>query len=143
MSILFALRPARVSSARLLELERILTHDRAPRMVTGERRVDPVALHLADVPTERIVHFTQALRSSDAEFTENDDVDVLTMRLLLNDFITAVGHLRAVAEIAGSLVDKAASPVQDSRRFLEREDRWEEKMRLRRPPGTGPASADG
>jgi hypothetical protein len=108
-------------------------------MVTGQRRADPVAVHLADVPAERIVRFTQALRSRRSDSTGNDDVDVLTMRLLLNDFVAAVGHLRAVTDIAGSQIDNAAAPVQDGHRFLEREARREEKIRARQASSSGPA----
>ena len=133
------LRPTRVSPARLLELDRILTRDYPPKAVVIERDPESVPIHLADVPDERIARFTQALRSGHDDFTDNDDVDLLTMRLLLNDFITAVGHLRAVTEIAGSLIDDAGETVRKSQRFLTREEHREEKMRSQQSASGGPA----
>jgi hypothetical protein len=47
------------------------------------------------------------------------------MRLLLNDYITAIAHLRAVARVAASLVDGAAVPVERGNRIL----RLDEKRR--------------
>ena len=129
-SILFRLDSSRLASDRIRELERILSQVNGVG-VTTERRADPVALHLADVPTERIGRYTQALRH-DGDEVENDAVDVLTMRLLLNDYRVAVGHLRAVAEIAASLVDKAAPAVRDTERFFKREQLRAKKARARR-----------
>jgi hypothetical protein len=80
------------------------------------------------MPIERIRRFTHALGAAGGH-VDNDAIDILTMRLLLNDFSGAVGHLRAVANIAASLIDKAARPVKDAQRFMKLENGREEKMR--------------
>jgi hypothetical protein len=115
------------ASERVLELERILAHDRRATPASAESQTDPAALHLTEMPTERIRRFTDALGA--AGDVDNDAIDILTMRLLLNDFTSAVGHLRAVANIAAALVDKAAKPVKDAQRFIKVENGREEKMR--------------
>jgi hypothetical protein len=51
---------------------------------------------------------------------------------LLNDFSGAVGHLRAVANIAASLIDKAAKPVKDAQRLIKVETGREEKWRAQK-----------
>ena len=104
---------------RLLEIERILTET-----VTGVRSnggaEDSVAVHLAQLPAARIRAFTQMLEQRVAEV---DDVDALAMRLLINDYTTAVAHLRAVAQVAASLVDGAAAPVKRGHKFLLRDEK--------------------
>lgn len=80
------------------------------------------------MPTERIRRFTHALGTPGGD-VDNDAIDILTMRLLLNDFSSAVGHLRAVANIAASLIDKAAKPVREAQRVVKVENGREEKMR--------------
>jgi hypothetical protein len=119
----------RSAAERLLELERIIARDRATHTRTGLDGSDPVALHLASVPADRIRYFTESLRSNGSD-PDNDAVDVLTMRLLLNDFTTAVEHLRGVAAIAATMIDHAAKPVRDSQRLVKYEDKREAKMRL-------------
>ena len=109
---------------RLTEIERILaqtTYVVAP----SDGAQDPVAVHLADVPAARIQELTRMLQQRPVEL--NDDIDALAMRLLLNEYITAIGHLRAVARVAASLVDAGAVPVKQSQRFLRLEDRRREK----------------
>ena len=83
------------------------------------------------MPTERIRRFTHALGAAGGD-VDNDAIDILTMRLLLNDFSGAVGHLRAVANIAASLIDKAAKPVKDAQRLIKVETGREEKWRAQK-----------
>jgi hypothetical protein len=135
LSILPALSSPRAATERLLELERILAHDRRTPS-GGEFSADAVAVHLTEMPAERIRRFTHALGTTPGSDVDNDAIDMLTIRLLMNDFANAVGHLRAVATIAASLVDEAATPVRETQRFLKREAWREEKRRARsRQPG--------
>jgi hypothetical protein len=130
MSILLALSSARVFSPRLLELERVLARDRDAASANSATVVDPVAHHLGSVRAERIRRYTAALRSSHSPDTGNDDVDLLTMRLLLDEFVTAVRHLRGVTDMAATTVDAAAKPVHESHKFIKREEKREERKRL-------------
>jgi phytoene/squalene synthetase len=58
----------------------------------------------------------------------NDDIDVLAMRLLLNDYVAAVAHLRAVARVAASLVDGVTAPVKQGHRLLRLDDKRRQKQ---------------
>jgi hypothetical protein len=129
MSILLVLSSPRVYSPRLLELERVLTRDRDASIATGPSLTDSITQHLKSVPAERIRHYTRALQSELGADTNNDDVDLLTMRLLLNDFNVAVGHLRGVADLTATIVDEAAKPIRESQRFMKREDKREDRKR--------------
>lgn len=107
---------------RLLQLDRILSHEGAASF-SGEG--DPVSLHLGAVPSERIRELTSFLaRASDAD---NDELDVVAVRLLLNDYTSAVGHLRAVARSAAHRIDGAADPVRETQLFMKRDRRREER----------------
>jgi hypothetical protein len=121
----------RSASERLLELERIIARDRATQTRTGRDGADPVAVHLTSVPADRIRDLTESLKSNGTD-PDNDAVDILTMRLLLNDFATAVEHLRGIAAIAATMIDNAAKPVRESQRLVKHEDTQEEKRRLQR-----------
>jgi hypothetical protein len=127
----------RAASERLLELEQILALDRRASS-NRESSADPVAVHLTELPAERIRRFTHVLETTRGSEVENDALDMLTIRLLMNDFANAVGHLRAVANIATSLIDGAANPMKDTQRFLKREAWREEKRRARSLPPGGP-----
>jgi hypothetical protein len=107
------------AARRLLDLERILAQSRTQPAATVQD-ADPVKLHLADVPIERIRRFTAELQSADAE---RDEVAAITMRLLLNDYAAAVSHLRAVARISVARIDSAVDPIRDCQKFLRREDK--------------------
>lgn len=128
MSILTGLSLPPPAAERVLELERILARDRRATPASSESQTDAAALHLSEMPTERIRRFTHALGTTAGD-VDNDAIDILTMRLLLNDFTGAVGHLRAVANIAASLIDKAAKPVREAQRMVKVENGREEKMR--------------
>jgi hypothetical protein len=141
MSILLGLSLPTPASERVLELERILAQDRRATPVSIESQTDPATLHLTEMPTERIRRFTHALGTKRGNDIDNDAIDILTMRLLLNDFTSAVGHLRAVANIAASLIDHAAKPVREAHRLIKAENRREEKMRAQARSQGGPDSA--
>ncbi len=115
---------------RLKEIERIFAQT---TYVVGsdDGAADPVAVHLSDVPAMRIRELTGMLQHQPLE--GNDDIDALAMRLLLNDYIAALAHLRAVARVAASLVDGAAVPVKQSQRLLRLEDRRQKKQEHQAP----------
>ena len=107
---------------RLLELDRILSRERAASFSTEG---DPVSLHLGAVPSERIRALTLLLEGNTS--AGNDEIDAVAMRLLLNDYAAAVGHLRAVARIAATRIDEAATPVREAQLFMKRDLRREER----------------
>ena len=115
------------SSARLLELDRVLSRERTASF-SGEG--NPVSLHLGAVPAERIRELTALLgRTADRD---NDEIDAIAMQLLLNDYSSAVGHLRAVARLAATRIDDAAVPVREAQLFMKRDLRREERLELKR-----------
>ena len=120
---------------RLTEIERLLAQT-TYAATANDGAENPVVGHLADVPAARIRELTRMLQQRSAE--ANDEIDVLAMRLLLNDYLTAIAHLRAVARVAASLVDGAAVPVEQADRFL----RADEKRRQKQSAGTDPHPPD-
>jgi predicted nucleotidyltransferase len=104
------------TATRLVRLEQIL----AQTTSATENRSDVHAadVHLSSVPAERIRRLTAELADDAAR--EHDPVDAVVMRLLLNEYATAVGHLRAVARMAATRIDGAAVPMREARRALHR-----------------------
>jgi hypothetical protein len=107
-------------SHRLQRLQQILADSQSASRASEERR-DPAELHLANVPLERIREVTRELEKRAGEVP--DAMDVLTMRVLLNDYTSAVAQLRAVARLVEPRVDAAASPIQEARRFVRLYDK--------------------
>lgn len=108
-------------SQRLQRLGQILA-DSKPTVstFTADDR-DAAARHLESVPFERIRRITaDLLERGDSR---NDDVDALAIRLLLNDYMAAVAHLRAVVRDAGRRIDAAAEPISATRRFVWRDEK--------------------
>src|SRR5262245_42416584 len=114
------------AARRLLDLERILSQSKTQATSAGD--ADPVTLHLADVPTERIRRFTAELQNAGQG---DDEVAAVTMRLLLNDYASAVAHLRAVARLAVTRIDTATAPIRECQKFLRREDKLDLKRAAR------------
>jgi hypothetical protein len=123
------LSASRDSAQRLIELEGILAQSKTIVVDASNGGADPVAMHLAAVPAERIRRFAVALRQVGAE--ANDDIDNLTMRLLLNDYTLAVRHLRAVARAAAAHMDGAAVVVREGQGYLQREQKLDERRAAR------------
>ena len=116
---------------RLLDLERILAQSKT--QTTSAEDADPVTLHLADVPADRIRRFTAEL---EAARDGDDAVAAVTMRLLLNDYASAVAHLRAVARLAVGRIDVATTPIRECQKFFRREDKLDLKRAARSTDGT-------
>ena len=106
----------RDTSTRLAHIEEILAQT-APGATAGA--ADATAVHLNSVSIERIRRLTAAL--GDLPLEQGPDVvDAVLMRLLLDEFMTSVFHLRAVARTAVSRVDAATTPLRDARRAMHR-----------------------
>ena len=109
---------ARTPTERLQRLEQILSSSKPALTLT---MLDAATNHLQAAPLERLRQLTVELQSrSDSG---HDEVDALAMRLLLNDYATAVAHLRAVARDAGERIDAAATPLNESRRAIWRAEK--------------------
>jgi len=105
-------------SIRLALLEQILaqTAPGANALETGTE--DTVDAHLSSVPLERIRRLTAALHESPSP--SPDEVDAMIMGLLLNEYKTAVAHLRAVANEAASQIDDAGALSRQARMAVHR-----------------------
>lgn len=118
----------RDTSTRLAHIEEILAQTAsgaAAAISTG----DATAVHLNSVPVDRIRRLTaDLLHTTPAD--QPDVIDAVVMRLLLDEFATAVTHLRAVAYTTASRVDAAAAPLREARRTVHR---WE-KAAAEMPP---------
>lgn len=114
-------------SRRLFELERILASSPSPS--TGSS--DPVSLILSGVPIDRIRQITSLLseqRGTDLDAA--DTADLITMRVLLGEYIGAVGRLRAATKLAEEGLARAGAFIKADGRLLERE--LQEAARLER-----------
>jgi len=107
---------ARDVSARLRELERILTgtSDAFAVMREGSGGADFRA-----IPAERIRRLTALLQSVPDE--QHDALSVLTARMLLEDCATAVGRLRAAAHGEADRLDEVATGLEACQKLLWRE----------------------
>lgn len=115
--------------ARLKRLEQILAHARNGASLSGD--FEAAAVHLDSVPLDRIRKLTDELSR---ETPELDTIEAVTIRLLLNEYTAAVGHLRAVARMAAARVDGATKPMKDARRALHRLTKQGDAAVVRRPP---------
>ena len=106
---------AEPNAQRLKRLHHILSQSKPalapPATDTGEL--------LASVSLDRIDRLTSEQHARIDEAI--DDVDMVAMRLLLNEYMTAVGALRAVARLAEQRVDAAWVPIDQARRLVRRE----------------------
>jgi hypothetical protein len=104
-------------SDRLARLERILAQ-RPAAETSNEPVTDAVQLNMRSLPTDRIRQLTSELQRR--SHVESDTIDALEMRLLLNDYSTAVAHLRAIARITASRLATVAEPIRRAGRWVER-----------------------
>jgi hypothetical protein len=133
------------SSERLQRLEQILTGSKLPRGGGAGDDRDAVSRQLETVPLERIQRLTaELLESRD----RNDDIDAVTLRLLLNDYAAAVANLRVFVRQVAERVDAAADPLREARRFMWREVKRQERgtyragdRRTARTASPGPTQA--
>lgn len=109
------------ASQRLTRLARILSDARP----YGDTPGFDSAEHLSRVRLQRIQHLTAQLDERAGH--DVDDVDAVAMRLLLDQYLGVVVHLRAVArEGAGTLAALAAA-VRTERRLVDEQLEQQEK----------------
>jgi len=107
------------ASKRLQRLAEILARWTTVSGAKREASGDSVQFHLTSVPLERIRELTLELQPrTDIDI---DEVDAVTMRVLLNDYAAAVTHLRAVASAADERLATASAGIGESREFLRRQ----------------------
>jgi hypothetical protein len=106
---------------RLAQLEQILAQTSSGSALAQIADREPAQAHLNSVATDLIRSLVAELRQPSTAGT--DAVDGVIMRLLLNEFGGAVGHLRAVARLAATHVDHAAGPLRDARRAVHRSEK--------------------
>lgn len=87
-------------------------------MAVTADNADAAEVHLNSVPTERIRLLTAELRGTSS--AAPDEIDVLVMQVLLNEYSNAVAHLRAVARIAAATVDGVVAPMVETERAVHR-----------------------
>jgi hypothetical protein len=121
------------STARVTRLDRILVQS-PPHAASRTGDVDPGQVHLDSVPLERIRALTLELEERSA--CAQDDIDLITMRLLLNDYKAAVTHLRAVTNGTDARLHAAAGEVHDIQKTIRREQEMAAK-RAAQGPGVG------
>jgi len=67
---------------------------------------------------DRIRLLTAELRSTGS--LDVDESDAVVMKLLLQEYSAAVGHLRAVARMAAATVDGVTAPMLETERAVHR-----------------------
>ena len=106
------------SAERLRRLEALLARTK-PALGAADGDAEPERAHLAIVPLERIREVTSELEGRPLH--GGDAVDALTIQMLLNDYATAVAHLRAVVRLAESRVESASTTIDQVRRVVRRQ----------------------
>ena len=120
-------------SRRLLELERILASSQRTSTQPVAAGTDINDVLLGRVLIDRIRETTTLLSGPDGDGI--DAADLVAMRLLLSDYVTAVAYVRAAtAAIEGRLARSAAVLKEDGRRIkgaLEEAKRRQERANLK------------
>jgi len=109
---------SRDASERLVRLEQILSQTPSVSDAAPAGSTDAAHVHLKAVPTERIRLLTAELQGAGS--SELDESDAVVMKLLLNEYSSAVGHLRAVARMAAAAVDGVTAPTLETERAIRR-----------------------
>jgi len=117
-------------ASRLARLSFILNDASARRHAPAS---DPVEQHLASLRLDRIQRLTREVEERTG--LETDELDKVAMRLLLEEYASALVHLRAVAREGAKNVQAAPAALKDVRRFVEKQ-----QARLaKRPASTAPS----
>lgn len=103
-------------STRLARLAGILNESSPRRLAVSP---DPVEQHLASVRLDRIQRL--ARESQERIGIEADELDRVAMRLLLEEYSSAIVHLRAVAHASATVMEGAPAALKDVRRFVEKQ----------------------
>jgi hypothetical protein len=103
-------------SARLQRLESIF----ALTAVSSSAKsgdTEPADTLLASVPIDRIRQATLELQR---RTTAPDDLETVTMRLVLNQYMFTVANLRAVTQLAARRIADATACIEQSQQFIRR-----------------------
>ena len=100
---------AATATERLLRLERILAEESQADAPAG-----PGSLDVPPAVTDRMVRLTAELRARLGQ--DPDAADVVTMRLLLKDYVTAVTSLRALADDTNARISGVQQPLKRATR---------------------------
>jgi hypothetical protein len=121
--------PSPDTARRLAHLEQILAETTSGTTSVSSSDTDATDVHLSSVPTERIRRLTRELQRDLPGAL--DEIDVVILTLLLNEYSSAVGHLRAVVRMAAATVDNAAGPVREAKRLAHRYGKMTESAAVR------------
>lgn len=108
----------------------MILHDSSSRRQTAAS--DPVAEHLAALRLDRIQQLAREIELRSER--EPDELERITMRLLLDEYASALAHLRAIAREGARNVEQAPAPLKDVRRYVDREREIEAKQRASAAP---------
>lgn len=117
-------------TSRLGRLSLILNDGSARRHAPAS---DPVEQHLASLRLDRIQRLKREVEERSG--LETDELDKVAMRLLLEEYASALVHLRAVAREGARNVQSAPAALKDVRRFVEKQ----QARQAKRPASTAPS----
>jgi hypothetical protein len=110
---------AREPFERLIRLGQILSRE----SVNGRGSADAHPLRPPEFQIERIRLLTGELHLG----SDSDEVDAVTMRVLLNDYAATLTAFREMARQAASHLTAASDPIKEARRYLKRQDKQKRK----------------
>lgn len=111
------------SAQRLARLSVILDDGSRRRHTTWSNPVDE---HLASLRLDRVQQLAREVESRSGR--ETDELDRVAMRLLLDEFASALFHMRAVAREAAKNMERGPAALKDVRRYVEKEREIEIKQ---------------
>ena len=104
----------------------------------GTSAQDMVELHLGSVRLERIQRLTREVDGRVGN--EIDELDRVAMRLLLEEYVAAVAHLRAVLRDGAQAVEDAPAALKTVRRYIGQRQRHQKAPVATAPSDLQPAS---
>lgn len=116
-------------SHRLQLLDAIVAASKTALVGAPREEIEAVQLSLRSVPFDRITQLTGML--ADERTRGSDDVDTLAVRLLLNDYRSAVANLRAATQVVAARLTATSASLKLARGFATRQAKLAEK-RLQR-----------
>lgn len=102
-------------NTRVMRLAEILERFRAPEPSLSAANANPVAARLASIADERMRRLGALLKERIDE-GDVDAADALLLRLLLDEYASAVRQLRAATKIIEQRLDAARTVVTKARR---------------------------
>jgi hypothetical protein len=109
-------------AARLQRLGRLLDECRVPVTASAGPEADTAPTGLLQIaPLDRIRRLTDEVRSGLECRSDADALDVVTARLLLEDYAAAVRQLRTLANETGRSLGMVTRTLDKDRRFIQTE----------------------